>query len=92
MRVWETRLQNDQVPTLPINYNSAESRQTKGKRYMSKLTILLVAALFTISTAYDFYRGYHQTHSVIGGIVYAILGLVILGAFLWLYSKRKNSN
>jgi len=59
---------------------------------MSKPTILLVAALFAISAVYDFYRGYHQTHSIIGGIVYVILGLVILGVFLWLYSKRKNSN
>ena len=59
---------------------------------MSKPAIPLIAALFAISTVYDFYRGYHDTHSVAGGIVYVIFGLVTLAILFWLYSTRRKSN
>lgn len=59
---------------------------------MSKRAILFFAVLVAISTGYDFYCGYHETRSIIGGIVYVILGLIVLAFFWWLYSKRRNSN
>jgi len=59
---------------------------------MSKRAILFLAVLVAISTVYDFYRGYHETQSIIGGIVYVIFGLIVLAFFWWLYSKRRNSN
>ena len=60
-----------------------------GKRVTA---ILFIAVLFAVSTGYDFYRGYHGTRSIIGGIVSIIFGLVILG-FVWLlHSGPKNSN
>jgi hypothetical protein len=65
---------------------------SKGSGMGKRVTaILFIAVLFAVSTGYDFYRGYHGTRSIIGGIVSTIFGLVILG-FLWsLYSGRRNS-
>jgi len=54
--------------------------------------MLFLAVLVAISTVYDFYRGYHETRSIIGGIVYVIFGLIVLAFLWWLYSKRRNSN
>jgi hypothetical protein len=45
---------------------------------MSKRAILFLAVLVAISTLYDFYRGDHETRSMIGGIVYVIFGLIVL--------------
>ncbi|HEV3254597.1 MAG TPA: hypothetical protein VG033_09330 [Candidatus Acidoferrales bacterium] len=59
---------------------------------MSKRAMLFFAVIVAISTVYDFYRGYHETRSIIGGIVYVIFGLIVLAFFWWLYSKRPNSN
>ena len=59
---------------------------------MSKRAMLFLAVLVAISTVYDFYRGYHETRSIIGGIVYVIFGLIVLAFLWWLYSKRRNSN
>jgi hypothetical protein len=49
---------------------------------MSKRQMLFLAVAVGISAGYDFYRGYHQTRSVGGGIVYVILGLVVFGVLL----------
>jgi cytochrome c biogenesis protein CcdA len=59
---------------------------------MSKRAMLLLAVIIAISTVYDFYRGYHETQSIAGGILYVIFGLIVLAFFWWLYSKRHNSN
>jgi cytochrome c biogenesis protein CcdA len=59
---------------------------------VSKRAMLFFAVIVAISTVYDFYRGYHETRSIIGGIVYVIFGLIVLAFFWWLYSKRPNSN
>jgi hypothetical protein len=55
---------------------------------MSKGTKVFVAVIFVGSVAFDFYLGYHQTRSVGDGIAHVLFGLVVLGLFLWLYSKR----
>ncbi len=59
---------------------------------MNKRAILFLAVIVAISTVYDFYRGYHETRSIISGIVYVIFGLIVLAFFWWLYSKGRNSN
>jgi hypothetical protein len=59
---------------------------------VSKRAVLCFAAVVGISTVYDFYRGHHQTHSIIGGVVYLLFGLVVLAFFWWLYSKRPSSD
>jgi hypothetical protein len=59
---------------------------------MNKRTILCLAVIVAISTVYDFYRGYHEMRSILGGIVSVICGLIVLAFFWWLYSKRRNSN
>lgn len=59
---------------------------------MNKRAILFLAVIVAISTVYDFYRGYHETRSIISGIVYVIFDLIVLAFFWWLYSKRRNSN
>jgi hypothetical protein len=59
---------------------------------MSKWAIILIAALFAVSTGYDFYRGYHETRSIGGGIASVIFGLIILAFLWWLKSKGKNSD
>jgi len=59
---------------------------------MNKRAILFLAVIVVISTVYDFYRGYHETRSIIGGIVHVIFGLIVLAFLWWLYSKRRNSN
>jgi hypothetical protein len=53
---------------------------------------LFLAVFVVISTGYDFYRGYHHTHSIAEGIVYVVFGLIVLAFFWWLYSKRRNLN
>jgi hypothetical protein len=45
-----------------------------------------------VSTVYDFYRGYHQTRSIVGGIGYVVFGLVLLAIFWWLCSKGTSPN
>jgi hypothetical protein len=50
------------------------------------LLFLAVAGIFFV---YDFYRGYHQTRSVIGGIVYAFFGLIVLAFFWWLLMRSR---
>jgi cytochrome c biogenesis protein CcdA len=59
---------------------------------MSKRAMLFLAVIIAISTVYDFYRGYHETQSIAGGILYVIFGLIVLAFFWWLYSKRHNSD
>jgi hypothetical protein len=34
---------------------------------MSKRAMLFFAVIVAISTVYDFYRGYHETRSILGG-------------------------
>jgi hypothetical protein len=53
---------------------------------MSKRRAPFVAVLVAVSTAYDFYRGYHQDQSVLSGVVYSACGLIVLALFWWLYS------
>jgi multisubunit Na+/H+ antiporter MnhG subunit len=53
---------------------------------ISKRTMpfLAVVGIFSV---YDFYRGYHQTRSVIGGIVYVFFSLILLAFFWWLFMR-----
>ena len=55
---------------------------------MSKRAMLFLAVTFGISTVYDFYRGYHETQSIFGGIVYVIFGMIVLAFFWWLSAPR----
>jgi len=48
------------------------------------MPFLAVVGIFSV---YDFYRGYHQTRSVIGGIVYVFFGLILLAFFWWLFMR-----
>ena len=45
---------------------------------MNKRTIALIAVLIAISAAYDFYRGYQHTRSIVEGIIVAVFGLLFL--------------
>jgi hypothetical protein len=42
---------------------------------------MLVLAVLSISTACDFYWGYHATHSVDDGIIQVLRGLLVLAIF-----------
>jgi len=48
------------------------------KRAEIALGILLIVALFALSIGYDFWRGYHETHSYEGGVASVVFGFVIL--------------
>jgi hypothetical protein len=50
--------------------------------------MFFIAIAVLASTVYDFYRGYHQDHSVLGGLVWVFAGLIVLAIFWWLYSHR----
>ena len=41
--------------------------------------VVVVVGGVALSSGYDFWRGYHETHSVEGGVVYTVLGFVVLG-------------
>jgi hypothetical protein len=63
---------------------------------MTKRTkvFLGVAAVIAFSTGYDFFRGYHETGSVGGGIAYIVFGLIVAGALAllyWLSASGKSS-
>jgi cytochrome c biogenesis protein CcdA len=59
---------------------------------MGKRAILFVLVGVGASALYDFNRGYHETRSIFGGVVWVVLGLVVLAIFWWLYSQGSNSN
>ncbi len=56
------------------------------------IKVLFVAVLFVLSAGYDFYRGYHETRSITGGVVYVFFGLILLAILfaLWLGFSKKN--
>jgi hypothetical protein len=53
----------------------------------NKKNLIVLLPLFVVSTAYDFWRGYRETLSVGGGLVYVLIGFGVLGFFLWLYHR-----
>ncbi len=59
---------------------------------MSKQKVLFLVAIVGISTAYDFYCGYRQTRSIIDGIIYVFLGVIILAFLWWLFSTSQSSD
>jgi hypothetical protein len=59
------------------------------KRVETDLAILLVVALFALSTGYDFWRGYHYRHSVGDGVIFAVLGFVVFGLIAIVFSLRR---
>ena len=52
---------------------------------------VLIAAAIIASAAYDFYRGYHDTHSILSGLIWVVGGLIVLALFWWLYSYSQAS-
>ena len=59
---------------------------------MNKRTIALIAVVIAISAAYDFYRGYHHTRSIVGGIIVAVFGLLFLAWLIWMFSNHRNTD
>jgi hypothetical protein len=57
---------------------------------MNKRAFLIALAVIA-SAVYDFYRGYHEDHSIVGGLVWVIGGLIVLAVFCWLYSQGQHS-
>jgi tetrahydromethanopterin S-methyltransferase subunit E len=57
---------------------------------MKKGGALVVGLLFALSVAYDFWRGYHETRSIVDGIAFVVFGLGVLAVFWWLYSRRSS--
>lgn len=56
-----------------------------------KKRAVLIAAAIVASAIYDFYRGYHETRSILSGLIWVVGGLVVLALFWWLYSYRQHS-
>lgn len=52
---------------------------------------VLIAAAIIASAVYDFYRGYHDTRSILSGLIWVIGGLIVLALFWCLYSYRQRS-
>jgi hypothetical protein len=57
---------------------------------MKKRALLIAAAIVT-STIYDFYRGYHETRSILSGLIWVVGGLIVLALFWCLYSYSQHS-
>jgi hypothetical protein len=62
---------------------------------MTKRVVLFVAAIVA-SGIYDFYLGYHETRSILGGLIWVVGGLIVLALF-WcciptgrIYEQTKN--
>ncbi len=53
--------------------------------------VFLISIAIIASAIYDFYRGYRQDHSVLGGLVWVVGGLIVLAIFWWLYSQSRRS-
>ena len=49
------------------------------RRAQTALVILALMVLLALTSGYDFWRGYRETHSFEGGIFYTFMGFVILG-------------
>jgi hypothetical protein len=58
------------------------------KRVDTGLAILLIVALFVLSSGYDFWRGYHYRHSVEDGVIFTIFGFVVLGLIAVMFLLR----
>jgi uncharacterized membrane protein len=61
------------------------------KRADMAIAIVILVALFGLSSGYDFWRGYHYTQSIGGGVAFTLFGfvvLLVLGLFMYLFSKR----
>jgi hypothetical protein len=61
---------------------------------VGKRTILILAGVIGLFVVYDFWRGYHETRSIVAGIVAIAFGLVgwaYYGGLTWLarYYERK---
>ena len=56
-----------------------------------KKRAVLIAAAIVASAIYDFYRGYHETRSILSGVIWVVGGLIVLALFWWLYSYRQHS-
>jgi hypothetical protein len=56
-----------------------------------KKRAVLIAAAIVASAIYDFYRGYHKTRSIVGGLIWVVAGLIVLAIFWGLYSCRQPS-
>jgi hypothetical protein len=54
---------------------------------MKKRAAIAIAVAVALSGGYDFWRGYHQTQSIEGGIVFVVLGFIVLALFWYLFSK-----
>jgi hypothetical protein len=57
---------------------------------VQKKVAILTGILVLFSAAYDFWRGYHESKSVLGGIVYVVLGFGVLG-LIWCISSFARS-
>jgi hypothetical protein len=54
--------------------------------------ILVAIAVLVLGGAYDFWRGYHEQHSISAAFVYAIFGWIVFGPIIfiyWFFRRRK---
>jgi hypothetical protein len=58
------------------------------KRRNRIITIGVSTVLVELSGAYDFRRGYSYERSVYKGLLFAMLGFVVLGVIFFLFSDR----
>jgi hypothetical protein len=59
------------------------------KRVDTGLTILLIVGILALSSGYDFWRGYKYDHSVEGGLIFVVLGFVVLGLIALVHLLRR---
>jgi hypothetical protein len=59
---------------------------------MGKRAILILAAAIGLYATYDFWCGYHETRSAVGGIEAVVLSLFGWAYYGWLFFNKPNSN
>jgi len=52
------------------------------------ITTAFLTLLVVLSGGYDFWRGYRHEHSVYEGLLFAMLGFIVLGVIFILFSDR----
>jgi uncharacterized membrane protein YgaE (UPF0421/DUF939 family) len=57
---------------------------------MTRKVAIFAGIVVVLSIAYDFWHGYRQGQSLLGGMVYAGLGVGVLVLFFWLMRPRSN--
>ena len=89
-------IESPNIPSDPessrIGPTGAPLAEKRMKRWVT--IILAVFAVLVIASAYDFWRGYHEEHSVGAAFAYAIVSWIVYGIPIffvsWLFSRNKD--